>query len=404
MLRSRLAFRAACAALALFACPGAGFAGEARVELAPARAPAWRLSRALEALREGARQPRELRIETSPPGARLALAYVREGTELAHAVGVAPLVAILPGTARVGPNDRIALRAELGGFAPAEAMLDLAQLAPSVRLALTPLPGKLLAVSLLELGGRARLVLTSDRALDARLAETQRGVRLVLANVAVEGAVAGRLAALRGATIARAKARAVGPDWVVELTQPPGENRTPRLTRRDASLREASQLALEWLPADRGSAALAAAERALAGAAGDALAPCAAAFERALATSLGDETVARALAPSGAFTDAYVALALGYLAAASPDGALALRDGTRIALDGDAARALAHTRAADVRGALASVRAIAAALAPPGESERALHAWLAPEWSPEGFAAALGGATQAEAACRAAPP
>lgn len=400
----RIAHRAAWLFAALLGCAAASLAGEARVELMPARGPAWRPARMLAALRDGAREPRAVRIETSPSGARLALAYVRDGIEIARAEGIAPLVALVPGPAQVGASDRVAVRGELEGFAPAEATLELAHLAPHVQLALAPLPRRLVGAALLELGARSRLVLTSDRPLDARLAATDRGTRLVLANVAVDEALAARLAALRGATIARAAVRRVGADLVLELTRAPSEARAPRLTRRDETARAASHLALEWLPADRGEAALATAARALSDSAGAALAPCADAFERALRADLGAESLARALAPGDAFTDAYVALALERLAAASPERALALRDGTRIAPDGAVARATAHARAAEVRGVLGAVRAVAGALAPSGESERALHAWLAPERSPEDFAAALAQATRAEARCAAASP
>jgi hypothetical protein len=52
---------------------------------------------------------------------------------------------------------------------------------------------------------------------------------------------------------------------------------------------------------------------------------------------------------------------------------------------------------------LAAIRALAQALAPHGESPRALHAWLAPDASPAEFAAALEQASAAERSC-AEPP
>jgi len=399
MRRSLLGF---CTPLALaLSCAAPRASAEERVALSPERAPPWRASRVLASLRDGAREPRELRIETAPAGAQLELAYLREGVQLAQARGSAPLVATLPSQALTGAGDRILVRAELAGYAPRELALDARALSGSTSVQLAPLPSRLLAASLLELHEHSRLELTSDRALDARLTQAESGWRLVLGDVAASGELAARLEALRGEAIGSVRVRVVGSDWIIELTRGPGEQRAPRLTRTQETVRSVSHLALEWLPESGEEGALAQARAALARLDSDDLGPCGAAFEDEVSASLGPEVLARSLAPSGAFPGAYVGVALDALAAASPTAELLLRDGTRLRLDSPLARASLAARASEVRNLLVAIRALAESLAPPGAAQRALHAWLAPERAPEDFGAVYARAVAADARCRA---
>ena len=331
-------------ALALAWVAPADAEAEARVALVPERAPPWRVSRALESLRDGARTPREVRVETTPVRAELELAYLRDGAQLVRARGVAPLVAALPGVALTGESDRVVVRATLAGFAPLELVLGARQIERTLRIALTPQPRRLIALSLLELGDRARLELRSDRPIDARLASSERGWRLVLADVSLDDALALKLAEIRGHATPRLEARAAGADVIIELARAPDEHRELRLTRRDEAVRAISRLALEWLPADRGESTLAHARRALAQLSAAHVGACGDSFERALIASLGSETLARALAPAGAFTDGFVALAIERLAALSPHGEVALRVGSRARVDDAIARAPTRSR------------------------------------------------------------
>jgi hypothetical protein len=222
---------------------------------------------------------------------------------------------------------------------------------------------------------------------------------LALADVDLGDALAARLEALRATPFSRAEARAAGSDLLLELTRASGEGRAPRLTRREESVRSVVHLALEWLPEDREALALRHARAALSRAAPARV--CDAAFEEPLRAALGRESLARSLAPNGSFTDAYVALAIEQLAAESPGGALRLRDGTELRVDGPLALARAAAQASDVDGLLAAVRSVAESLAPEGGVGEALHAWLAPELAPDAFAQVLARADAAQARCRA---
>ncbi len=378
-------------------------AAEERVSLLPARAPAWSSARLLDSLRDGARKPRELRIATVPADAELELTYLRDGAQLARALGTAPLLALVPGSALTDARDRIIVRAQREGFLSREVALDAQRAPPSLRVELAPRPRVLLAASLLELGAYSRLALLSDQQIEARLTRTESGWRLALADVAYDAQLAGRLGTIRGAAVERVAVTVVGRDLLLDLTAGPRERGEPRLVRRSEAVRKASQLALEWLPEDRGVATYARAESALGALDRARLGACCDAFERALADSLGLETLARSLSPSGGFTDRYVALAIELIAAKSPGGEIVMRDGPRVRLDGRLARARVLSQAADARGVLLAVRALAEALAPAGDAQRALHAWLAPELAPNEFAAAYANADAAEAHCRARP-
>jgi hypothetical protein len=386
---------AAALALALGASAPAVKADETRVALAP-EPPRWHPARALSALRDGARGSRELRIETRPPDARLEIAYWRGGAQLARVSGAAPLVATLPGQALSEESDRVVVRAEREGYAPAEIALAARSVEAGVRLELARLPGALRGVALLELGPDSRLELLADRGLGVRLAATDTGWRLVLAGAAPSAEMGARIAALRGAVVERAALRSVGDDCIVELTRAPGSGVAPRLSRREEPVREVSRLALEWSRAAERAPSLAEARAALARLPSRA---CDAAFEDALVAELGSDALARSLAPSGAFPDGYVELALEAVAGRASDPALELRDGTLLRIDSPLARASAALRASEVRGVLVAIRALAETLAPAGSAAAALHAWLAPERDPKDFAARIARAVAAEARC-----
>ena len=390
----------ALAALALCAAPPAEAEPE-RVALLPARAPAFHLRRAIESLRSDARAPRELAIETQPAGARLELAYLRRGAQLAHGSGSAPLAAQLPGRALCEEDDRIRVSAHAEGYAPAERELPARELAPRLRIVLDPLPRELLGATLLELGDYARLELSSDRALDARLAQRAGGVRLVIANVVPSAEAEAQLAALRGETLARASARRLGEDWVVELETSAAP---PRLLRRAAPPRSPSRLALEWMARDGRARARDSAGRVLQELGARELGPCGVAFEDALVAGVGAASLARELAPSGGVVDEYVELAIRRVATLAPRDTLTLRDGSRLPLETPLARRAAALRAGEVRGVLVAIRELAHALAPAGSATQTLRAWLAPELDPVEFNALLTRARDAEQRCVASLP
>ncbi len=390
--------------LALSGAFAARASADARIDLVPHRSAPWRAERLIAPFRAATRGPRELRVTTEPAGARLALAYARDGIEQRSASGVAPLELRLPSLANTAPGDSLTIRAEQDGFAPREVVLAASVAGPELRIVLARLPNRILAVSLLELGDRARLTLISEQPLDARFTNSEQGWRLVLPGVALDARFETALAAIHGATVASATASLLARDVRLELTRGGADGgREVRMTTGVEPVRALHRFALDWVPADGGAASLAAARTAVAAHGIGDRRGCGAEFDRALRAALDPAELSRALAPRGAFTDAFLPLALERLAELSANGEITLRDGSRATLARPLERERILAQPADVLGLLDVLHSLAASLAKEGAVQPALHAWLAPELSEAEFAAAFERAASAKARCDAQP-
>jgi hypothetical protein len=373
------------------------------VDLSGVRAAPLRDRRVADALSDAARAPRALRIETQPDGARVEIAYLRDGVELVRGAGAAPLVAQLPALARAGERDRLQVRAKAAGFATAERSLAARSAEPALRFTLAPLPPSVFRASLLELADVAELRIASDRELRARLAATTRGDRLVFADVARARELAVQLAALRGAAISRVDATPLGTDLAVELERAPGYERHELRLTAHAEASGSHVLLVRWTPLDAGEALRAGAALVLASLHAADVSGCALVFERELRASVGGDAIARALAVEHSLSRWLVAPALLRVGELSPPGALTLVDGTRLEPERELESKAALARVAELHGALAAIRALTSALAPRGAGTSALHAWLAPDLPDAAFASALERAVAAERRCAARP-
>lgn len=378
-------------------------AGEERVELVPEHAPAWRATRLLTSLRDGAHAPRTLRIETQPEGAQLELSYLRDGIELKRVSGVAPLTVELPSALRTGGADRVAVRAAQAGYVARELSLIAGETPPAIEIALAREPARLLSIALLEIADRARLELRASREVAVRLARSERGWQLVLSDAQVNDSFQRAAAQLRGATVGSGSVHTAGSDVILELARErPQDERELRLSQHPLSMRETSIVALEWIPIDGSHAADAAIARALASLRRSDLAGCAERFERSLRRALGEDALGVALAERGGLRGRATALAIERLAALAPDGALELLDGARVPISSAEERARALAQPERVRGLLIALRVLTQEAALPTSEALPLAGWLAPERSRAEFALALERAAADEAGCRAA--
>lgn len=388
--------RSACAALALTA--GAALAASAGelADLSRVPAASLRERRFVDSFRDHARAPRTVWIESSPLGATASIVYLRDGVELARLERIAPFHARIPGVALAGERDQLVLRLRLAGHAPRELAMSVRN-ATSQRISLAPLPARLLRASLLELGDSAELRLASDRALNARVASSQRGDRLVIADLALDATTSALLGAIRGAGIARIEVARLGADVAIETERAPAlEAHALRLAAREDPVSGEHALLLQWVPPDEGAATRSAARRALEALEASDVAGCTQAFEQELRAALRSEHLASAWADERSLARAFLPLVLARLAELSAQRELVLLDETRLRLESPLERAIALERASEVRGALAAVRALARSLAPRGHTEQALAAWLsAGRLDP----AALARVARAEALC-----
>lgn len=384
-------------ALALVAIP---VRAEERVDLRP-EAAASRRSLA-SALRPAAwRAPRTLRIDTAPSGAELELSYSRAGVQLRRARGRAPLAVVLPSAADTSTRDTLSVVAALAGHRTEERVTPAESAGQELTIALRAVPNRVVGASLFALGGRFRLTLLSSEPLAARLETTRDGWRVVAAGVALDESASAMLAALAARAPLRVDARSLGEDLVLELEAARARRAgyELRATTHREPVRALHRYVLEGVPADGGVAADAALHAALAALSPDDVGGCAAAFDRTLREQLDLAALSRALSPTGGFGDAYLAAALLRLAELSPDGALRMLDGARLAPARplELARALAQPEQA--LGLLAALRGVVARLEAGPAREAALAAWIAPEMPAVEFASAIARAAEAERSC-----
>lgn len=378
-LRARLA--AACCALLALACAGSARADE-RVDLRPETAGRTRLARLVDALRPAStRAPRVLRIETSPLGAELELFYARAGVQLRHARGRAPLESILPSLAETQSGDFLTVAARFPGRRPAELVTPAEKLGATLTLELTPLQSRVVGVWLLDLAGRARLTLQSEGPLDARIAATARGWRVVAASAALSERAAAALRGMRGRTLRSVEARALGDDLVIELEAEPARAAGAELRATSAAerVRPLHHYALDIIPPGGGSENARALRAALGQLAARDVAGCAAEFDRALRAALDPAALARAFSHRDATLEWLAAESLRRLAELAADGSVHLLEGSRLEPGRplELERALAQPE--QVLGLLAALRAVVARVEPEPERTRAFAALVAPE-------------------------
>ncbi|HSF02753.1 MAG TPA: hypothetical protein VLA62_07080, partial [Solirubrobacterales bacterium] len=115
---------------------------------------------------------------------------------------------------------------------------------------------------------------------------------------------------------------------------------------------------------------------------------------------LEPESLARALAPRGAFTDPFLRAALRRLGEVSPGGAIELTDGTRYRASLPLELAAAASEPAQAKGYLALLRRLVAELEPADHRVEALRGLVAPELPRADFNAVLAEALARERACR----
>jgi hypothetical protein len=167
------------------------------------------------------------------------------------------------------------------------------------------------------------------------------------------------------------------------------------------AVRRLHRFTLDVVPAEGGPSPVQRAKAALAAVGSAQVGGCALRFDQALRQQLDSEALARALAPTGAFTDPYLREALKRLGELSPDGAVTLLDGTRFRTAIPLELAAAASQASEVQGFLAMLRAFVRELEPEAYRRATLQGLVAPELTPDAFGAAMAQAEAAERSCRA---
>lgn len=371
------------------------------VDLVPEEPASWRPSRLLAFLRPAHNfGERSITVETTPPGAHLDLFYVRSNFQKRYEQAKAPVKVLLPTRVQAGPRDAVNIRAHLEGYRQEEVTVRVGSAQERVHLELSALPNRLVAVSHVYFAGRASLAFLTEEVLKVRVQDREEGFHVILAETSRSAEAAAELASLRSPFIESAEALQLGEDLLVRVDTAEGEPFELRARQGRDELRDLHVYSLELVPPDGGVAAVQRAREALAALESRDLGRCALVFDAELREALEPAALARALAPSGTFTDPYLRAAMKRLGELSPGGRIPMLDGSRYDPRSGIELAAALSQAAEAEGFLALLRAFVAELESGPHRVETLRSLMAPEMGLASFETALGRAREAEARCR----
>jgi hypothetical protein len=346
--------------------------------------------------------PRSIRIETTPPGALLDLAYLRHGVRLMFEQVRAPLEVELPSRFVAHRGDALSVQAFLPGYQPTRITAPLHGDTERLRIDLERIANSVEIVAYRYLAQRGALTLLTNAELEVRVTSTTGELYVVLPETAL-GEAAGRvLDSLQSPQIEGATAIQLGRDLLLRLRlgeEARDERPALRIFTGFEVARQLHRTVLELSPAEARTT-----RRAVDGLAAirpEAVSGCALRFDAALREGLEATDLARALTPSADFIDPVLRAALRRLAELSAEGELRLSDGTRlhpdVPLEFEAALGQAH----EVEGFLALLRAFAAQIARAGERTRVLRGLVAPESDQSSFEERTADAERSEQECEA---
>ena len=136
----------------------AGSASVRTVELIPEEPASFRLARVFSWLRPSHNfSERTITVETTPPGAKLDLFYVRANFQKRYEQSEAPARVVLPRRYEAGPRDAVTIRAYLEGYRQREVSIRVSSKQDRLLLELDPLPNQLVGVSHIYFAGRTAL-------------------------------------------------------------------------------------------------------------------------------------------------------------------------------------------------------------------------------------------------------
>jgi hypothetical protein len=348
--------------------------------------------------------PRRVEVRTTPPGASLDLFYVRRSFQKGFEQADAPVTVVLPSRNEAGPYDSLRIRAQLAGYRQQEVTVGVRSRQKEVLIELEPLANSLIAVTHLYFAGRSMLGFLTKEAPTFRMQRGRGDYSLVLLETGVSAEAAAAMQAVRDALVSELNPQQLGEDLVVRisLAESVGVDGVDLRQRQSYdAVRRLHRFTLDVVPAQGGASPVQRAKAALSRIGPAEVGGCALRFDQVLREQLDSAALARALAPSGAFTDPYLREALKRLGEVSPGGAVMLLDGTRFDTGIPLELAAAASQASEVQGFLAMLRAFVAELEPDPYRRATLQGLIAPELTPDAFAAALARAEAAERSCRA---
>ncbi len=344
---------------------------------------------------------REIEIDTTPSGAVLDLFYVRANFQKRFEQAESPILLRLPSRIEAGPRDSITIRALLDGYRQEEIHVKVRSKEKSVMIDLSPLPNSLEAMTHTYFSGRGSLTFLTKEALTFRVQKASDGFSVVLTETGKTKSSGETMKGITSANIKSLKAQQLGEDLVVRvtLTQSAQGNVETRSTQGYDPVRGLHQFTLTLNPTDGGASAVDHALAALSRIQTSDVTGCALAYDSSLRNQLERDALSRALAPSGGFTDRYLRGALKRLGEVSPDGVIALENGSKFRPHLPIELSAASTQSFQATGYLALLRTFVAELEPAEFRRNTLRGLVAPEVASENFDAIVGVAENLETQC-----
>jgi hypothetical protein len=347
--------------------------------------------------------PRQVEIRTTPPGAVLDLFYVRRNFQKRYEQADAPARVILPSRIEATDRDTLTIRALLDGYRQREVQVRIRSREEEVMIDLTPLPNTLVGFSHTAFAGRGSLHFLTREALTFRLQRGGNALAVVLTETAGSPEARESMRGVSSAFVGSVQGQQLGEDLVVRVA-------TTELTASDAfetrsrqsrdPIRGLHLFALDFVPRDGGAGDIERARAALQRIGPDAVAPCALRFDESVRGQLDPAALARALTPTGAYSDRYLRAAMRRLGEVSPGGRIRMRDGSRFDTSQPIELMAAATQPGEALGYLALLRDFVELLEPPDQRRTALRSLIAPELAPSDFELVLESAERSERACR----
>jgi hypothetical protein len=345
---------------------------------------------------------RRIEVETTPPGAVLDLFYVRGNFQKGYEQTDAPATIVLPSRVEAGPRDSLTIRALLDGYRQGEVHVMVRSRQEKVHIELQPLANQLVAMTHGYFAGRTTLNFVTKESLTFRVQQAADGFTVVLTSTGKAAGSDGTLEGVQSSMLKSVKAQQLGEDLVVRVALTDAARARKVETRSRQSfdpVRGLYTFSLDVIAPEDGATPVQRAQAALREIQPGAVSGCAQEFDAALHEQLDPSALARALAPSGGFSDPYLRAALKRLGELSPDGELTLVDGTRFHAAIPIELSAAASQAAEVKGYLALLREFVARLEPASDRRESLRGLIAPELGVASFAAVMDAAEQRERSC-----
>ena len=347
-------------------------------------------------------KPRRIEVDTTPSGGLVDLFYIRSNFQKRFEQAETPVIIMLPPRIEVGKRDVVTIRAFREGFRQKSVTLKATGREKQVVINLEPLPNTLETFAHRYFGGRSSLTFVTSESLTFRMQEASDGFSVILTETAKSSEAESAIDGTRSPLLSEIYAQQLGEDLLVKVglsERALGEGIEPRTRQAYEAARELYTFTVDLTPVG-GGAAVNQALAALAAITPSDVTGCALIFDGTLRDQLNAGALARAMTPSGRFTDRYFRAAMRRLGEVSPGGVVDFTDGSSyrpaVAIELDVSLSLA----AAARGYLALLRSFVGQMESAEYTDETLRGLVAPEVTPASFDVILASANEAEQECR----